>query len=166
MTAKIKTVVESFELDHDKVLAPYVRLIDVQHPKDGSEGTVSNFDIRLTQPNVTNIDTSSLHTIEHAMAGLVRDRIPGLIDASPFGCQTGFHAIFWGTPSVEEVVKAYTSAFESFLEFDLQDVPGVARKQCGAFKMHSLQGAKEWVKIILEQGFSTDPFERKLIGSA
>ena len=41
--------VESFELDHTKVKAPYVRLITVEEGKKGDK--ISNFDLRLVQPN-------------------------------------------------------------------------------------------------------------------
>ncbi|MDR1448192.1 MAG: S-ribosylhomocysteine lyase [Candidatus Ancillula sp.] len=146
--------IESFELDHDAVKAPYVRLIVRESGKHGD--VISNFDIRLSQPNVSNLDPSSIHTIEHCLAGLVRNRIQGLIDISPFGCLTGFHAVFWGEPSVNQVAVVITEAFEALLEFDEEDVPGRSQKQCGTYKMHSLFGAKEWAKKILEQGISTD----------
>lgn len=41
--------VESFELDHTKVKAPYVRLITVEKGQKGDQ--ISNFDLRLVQPN-------------------------------------------------------------------------------------------------------------------
>ena len=96
--------VESFELDHTKVKAPYVRLITVEEGQKGDK--ISNFDLRLVQPNKNAIPTGGLHTIEHLLAGLLRDRIDGYIDCSPFGCRTGFHLLVWGTPSTTEVAKA------------------------------------------------------------
>ena len=36
-------------------------------------------------------------------------------------------------------------------------------KECGNYKDHSLFGAKEWAKEILEKGMSCDPFERKIV---
>ena len=50
---------------------------------------ISNYDLRLTQPNKQAIPTGGLHTIEHTIAVLLRERIPGYIDCSPFGCQIG-----------------------------------------------------------------------------
>lgn len=75
--------VESFQLDHTKVLAPYVRLITVEEGPQGDK--ISNFDLRLVQPNENAIPTAGLHTIEHMLAGLLRDRMDGVIDCSPFG---------------------------------------------------------------------------------
>ena len=68
-----ETVVESFTLDHTKVKAPYVRVIETQAGPNG--GSITNYDLRLTQPNETAIETGGLHTLEHLFAGLVRDEI-------------------------------------------------------------------------------------------
>jgi S-ribosylhomocysteine lyase len=151
---KIETTVESFELDHDSVRAPYVRLISREEGRLGD--IISNFDVRLSQPNVSNLDPSSIHTIEHCLAGLIRDRMDGLIDISPFGCLTGFHAIFWGKVEAEKVAKVVTDSLIALLEFSESDVPGMSRKQCGAYKMHSLFGAKEWAKKVLDERIVTD----------
>ena len=35
-------------------------------------------------------------------------------------------------------------------------------KECGNYKDHSLFAAKEYAKIVLDQGISLDPFERIL----
>ncbi|MGO1931670.1 MAG: S-ribosylhomocysteine lyase, partial [Ruoffia tabacinasalis] len=48
--------VESFTLDHTKVLAPYVRLIGTEKGTQGD--IISNFDLRLIQPNVSAIPTA------------------------------------------------------------------------------------------------------------
>ena len=95
--------VESFQLDHTKVLAPDVRLIGAETGPKGD--VITNFDVRLVQPNEQEIPTAGLHTIEHLMASLIRDRIDGMIDFSPFGCRTGFHMIMWGEHSSEEIAK-------------------------------------------------------------
>ncbi len=151
--------VESFTLDHTAVLAPYVRLISVETGPKGDE--ISNFDLRLVQPNETAIPTGGLHTIEHLLASLLRDRMDGVIDCSPFGCRTGFHLICWGTPSVEEVARALDSSLRAIAtEVTWEDVPGTDVFSCGNYRDHSLFSAKEWAAAIVEQGFSTDPFVR------
>jgi len=154
--------VESFQLDHTKVLAPYVRLIGEE--KGPSGDIISNFDVRLVQPNVEEIPTAGIHTIEHLMASLIRDRIDGMIDFSPFGCRTGFHMIMWGNHTTEEIASVIKSSFEEIADtITWEDVPGTRIEECGNYKDHSLHTAKEWVKLILSRGFSTDPFERKVI---
>lgn len=154
--------VESFTLDHTKVKAPYVRLIAVEKGKAGDE--ISNFDLRLVQPNENEIPTAGLHTIEHLLAGLLRDRLDGVIDCSPFGCRTGFHLITWGTPSTTEVAKALKSSLEEIANnIEWKDVQGTTIESCGNYRDHSLFSAKEWSKKIVAEGISDRPFERHLV---
>lgn len=151
--------VESFTLDHTAVLAPYVRLIGTESGPRGD--VISNFDLRLVQPNEQEIPTGGLHTIEHLLASLVRDRIDGLIDISPFGCRTGFHVIMWGEPDIEALVTAITDSLRAIAE-DVQweDVPGTDAFSCGNYRDHSLHTAREWSKVVLAQGISRDAFAR------
>ena len=154
--------VESFTLDHTKVKAPYVRLITVEEGPKGDK--ISNYDLRLVQPNENAIPTGGLHTIEHLLASLLRDRLDGVIDCSPFGCRTGFHLIVWGEHSTTEVAKALKSSLEEIREkITWEDVPGTTIKTCGNYRDHSLFTAKEWCRDILEKGISDDPFERNVI---
>ncbi|CAN3701810.1 MULTISPECIES: S-ribosylhomocysteine lyase [unclassified Microbacterium] len=151
--------VESFTLDHTAVLAPYVRLIGTESGPRGD--VISNFDLRLVQPNEQEIPTAGLHTIEHLLASLVRDRIEGLIDISPFGCRTGFHVIMWGEPAVADLVEAITGSLRAIAE-DVQwdDVPGTDAFSCGNYRDHSLHSAREWSKVVLDKGISSDAFAR------
>lgn len=152
-------VVESFELDHTIVKAPYVRLIAEEAGPKGD--VITNFDIRFVQPNQNAIDTAGLHTIEHLLAKLIRTRIDGMIDCSPFGCRTGFHMIMWGRPSAEEIAKVITESLEEIATtITWEDVPGTTIESCGNYKDHSLHSAKEWARLILDQGISSDAFER------
>ncbi|RGE23338.1 S-ribosylhomocysteine lyase [Leucobacter sp. wl10] len=154
--------VESFSLDHTRVLAPYVRLIGVERGPRGD--AISNFDVRLVQPNEGEIPTAGLHTIEHTLAALLRTRFDGLIDISPFGCRTGFHLIAWGEPSTETVAAAIKSSLEDLVErVTWEDVPGTEAVSCGNYRDHSLHSAKEWAKRVLDQGISLDAFERSRI---
>ncbi|NRN77567.1 MAG: S-ribosylhomocysteine lyase [Lactobacillus helveticus] len=154
--------VESFTLDHTKVKAPYVRLITEETGKKGD--VISNYDLRLVQPNTNAIPTAGLHTIEHLLAGLLRDRLDGVIDCSPFGCRTGFHLITWGEHSTTEVAKALKGSLDAIAnDIEWKDVQGTDKYSCGNYRDHSLFSAKEWSKEILSQGISDQPFERHII---
>ncbi|AUJ28521.1 S-ribosylhomocysteine lyase [Lactobacillus helveticus] len=154
--------VESFTLDHTKVKAPYIRLITEETGKKGD--VISNYDLRLVQPNTNAIPTAGLHTIEHLLAGLLRDRLDGVIDCSPFGCRTGFHLITWGEHSTTEVAKALKGSLEAIAnDIEWKDVQGTDKYSCGNYRDHSLFSAKEWSKEILSQGISDQPFERHVI---
>lgn len=52
-----EVIVESFELDHTIVKAPYVRLIGEETGPKGD--IISNYDIRLVQPNEDSIPTAA-----------------------------------------------------------------------------------------------------------
>ncbi|GAO99316.1 S-ribosylhomocysteine lyase [Fructobacillus ficulneus] len=154
--------VESFALDHTAVKAPYVRAIAEESGLKGD--LISNFDLRLVQPNENAIPTAGLHTIEHLLAGLLRDRLEGVIDCSPFGCRTGFHLIVWGTPSTEEVARALKSSLEEIRDnIEWEDVQGTDIFSCGNYKDHSLFSAKAWASDILADGISSNPFVREVI---
>lgn len=154
-----EVIVESFELDHTIVKAPYVRLIAEEAGPKGD--VITNFDIRFVQPNENTMDTAGLHTIEHLLAKLIRQRIDGMIDCSPFGCRTGFHMIMWGRPTAEEIAAVITDSLKEIAEtITWEDVPGTTIESCGNYKDHSLHSAKEWAKLILSQGISSDAFNR------
>ncbi len=153
--------IESFTLDHTAVAAPYVRRIGVEHGPGG--GTITNFDVRLTQPNVQEIPTAGIHTLEHMLASLLRDRIAGVIDISPFGCRTGFHLLMWGEPAIPDVAAALSASLRFIAEEAVaSDIPGVSAIECGNYRDHSLHTAREWARAVLEAGISLDPFERVL----
>ena len=157
-----EVIVESFELDHTAVKAPYVRLIGEDTvPK---VDVISNYDIRLVQPTEDSIPTAGIHTIEHLLAMLIRKRIDGMIDCSPFGCRTGFHMIMWGQHDPKTIAQVIKSSLEEIAEAtSWEDVPGTTIESCGNYKDHSLFSAKEWCKLILEQGISDDPFTRHIV---
>jgi S-ribosylhomocysteine lyase len=151
--------IESFTLDHTAVLAPYVRKIGVERGPSGD--AITNFDVRFTQPNVQEIPTAGIHTLEHMLAGLLRDRIDGVIDISPFGCRTGFHLLMWGEPAVPDVAAALTSSLRFIAEDAIEsDIPAVSALECGNYRDHSLHTAREWAKVVLDQGISHDAFSR------
>lgn len=154
--------VESFTLDHTKVKAPYVRLITEETGPKGDK--ITNFDLRFVQPNKSSIETAGLHTFEHLLADLLRDRVEGIIDCSPFGCRTGFHLIVWGEPTAHEIARALKSSLEEIAEKTTwEDVQGVSEISCGNYRDHSLFSAKEWASKIVSEGISDDPFERHLV---
>jgi S-ribosylhomocysteine lyase len=111
--------VESFELDHTKVLAPYVRLAGVSidsrestviemiekgvDPEKANEiveflsTSVVKYDLRFKQPNQGFMETAGMHSLEHLLATYLRDHLDGFIDISPMGCRTGFYLTVWNS---------------------------------------------------------------------
>lgn len=142
--------VESFELDHRKVKAPYIRRCCVLNGKKGDK--VSKFDIRFLQPNKEAFATAAMHGLEHLLAHTLRDKLDGVIDLSPMGCRTGFYLTIWGDRECGEVKSAVEYSLNKVLEAG--EIPARNEIQCGNYKDLSLFGAKEYAKEALEEGFS------------
>ncbi len=137
--------IESFELDHTKVKAPYVRKAGLLKGKYGD--SVTKFDLRLVQPNKRELPTAAIHTLEHLLAGYLREELEEIIDISPMGCRTGFYMTIWGDRTVEEVQSAFIRALEKVTKADT--VPATNDIQCGNYRDHSLFSAKEYAKLVL-----------------
>ncbi|MBB6691002.1 S-ribosylhomocysteine lyase [Cohnella xylanilytica] len=146
--------VESFELDHTIVKAPYVRLAGTERNDKGS--VIQKYDLRFLQPNKDALPTATVHTLEHLLATYLRDELPGIIDVSPMGCRTGFYMIIWDEHEPRDVAAALTKVLNKVVETDY--VPAVSALECGNYKDHSLFSAQEYAKIVLSAGISDDPF--------
>lgn len=142
--------VESFELDHRKVKAPYIRKCCVLGGEKGDK--VSKFDIRFLQPNKEAFGTASMHGLEHLLAHTLRDKLEGVIDLSPMGCRTGFYLTIWGDRNCNDIKEAVEYSLNKVLE--ATEVPAKNEVQCGNYRDLSLFGAQEYAKEALEKGFS------------
>lgn len=142
--------VESFELDHRKVKAPYVRKCCTLGGVKGDK--VSKFDLRFLQPNLESFGTAAMHGLEHLLATELRNFLDDVIDLSPMGCRTGFYLILWGDRSTTEVREALEKTLNVVLE--AEEIPAANEIQCGNYKDLSLFGAKEYTKKVLKEGFT------------
>lgn len=145
--------VESFELDHNAVVAPYVRHCGVH--KVGSDGVVNKFDIRFCQPNKQAMKPEAIHSLEHMVAYTIRDVAAkkydhfDIIDISPMGCQTGYYLVVSGEPTVDEIIDLLEDTMKACLQ--LEEVPAATEKECGQAKLHNLEEAKKLIHFWLEQ---------------
>ena len=69
--------VESFNLDHRAVKAPYVRVADTKTLPGGD--VLTKFDIRFAQPNVAHLEMPTVHSLEHLMAEHMRSHTDAVI---------------------------------------------------------------------------------------
>jgi S-ribosylhomocysteine lyase len=147
--------VDSFNLDHTKVTAPFVRLAS---KKVGPKGdVVTKFDIRFTQPNKEFMSTGTIHTLEHLVAEYIRDELKGVIDFSPMGCRTGFYFTIFGDHEESYIAEHMSNVLKKVAVWD-KPVPATTEKECGNYKDHDLEGAKEmaarWVEGIGKNGWN------------
>lgn len=144
MTPKMN--VESFNLDHTKVKAPYLRLAD---KKTGSHGdTIYKYDFRICQPNQAHMEMPALHSLEHLMAELSRNHSSCVVDISPMGCQTGFYVALLNDGSYESALNLLEATLRDVLTATA--VPACNEKQCGWAASHSLEGAQALARYMLD----------------
>ena len=151
-------LLDSFTVDHTKMIAPAVRVAKRMKTPSGDDITV--FDLRFCKPNKDKLSTKGIHTLEHLFAGFMRDHLNSdsveIIDISPMGCRTGFYMSLLGKPKKKEVAKAWEKSMKDVLKVKSQkDIPELNIYQCGTYKMHSLDDAKDIAKRILSQGIGT-----------
>ena len=142
--------VESFELDHRKVKAPYIRKCCLLNGPQGD--SVTKFDIRFLQPNKEAFGTAAMHGLEHLLAYELRNNLEGIIDLSPMGCRTGFYLSIFGDREASEIKVAIENALKEVLK--ATEIPAANDIQCGNYRDLSLFGAKEYAKEALDRGFS------------
>lgn len=142
--------VESFELDHRKVKAPYIRKCCLLNGPQGD--SVTKFDIRFLQPNKEAFGTAAMHGLEHLLAYELRNNLDGIIDLSPMGCRTGFYLSVFGDREASEIKVAIENALNEVLK--ATEIPAANDIQCGNYRDLSLFGAKEYAKEALSRGFS------------
>ena len=98
-----KMNVESFNLDHTKVKAPYIRLAGVTEGENGD--VIHKYDLRFKQPNQAHMEMPALHSLEHLMAELIRNHHNSVVDLSPMGCQTGFYLTVINHDDFDEILE-------------------------------------------------------------
>ncbi len=142
-----KMNVESFNLDHTKVKAPYLRLAD---KKIGEKGDVIfKYDLRLCQPNKEHMDMPALHSLEHLLAELSRNHSDHVLDIGPMGCQTGFYVSLINEESYDNALALIEQTLKDVLL--ATEVPACNEVQCGWAASHSLEGAKKLAQALLDK---------------
>ncbi len=148
-------LLDSFKVDHTKMIAPAVRFAKHMTGKKGDKVTV--YDLRFTVPNIEdNLSSEGIHTLEHLFAGFMRDHLNSddveIIDISPMGCRTGFYMSLFGEPSEDVVAKAWENSMKDILNVKSKlDIPELNEFQCGTCKMHSLEDAKQIARNVLNK---------------
>ena len=137
--------VESFNLDHTKVVAPYVRLAGTNKGIHGDE--IYKYDLRFLQPNKEHMEMPALHSLEHLMAELSRNHSDKIVDISPMGCQTGYYLSVINHDDFDAVLELLEKTLTDVLA--ATEVPACNVVQCGWAASHSLEGAKELARNML-----------------
>lgn len=146
MTENKKMNVESFNFNHTKVSAPYVRLVGVTK---GKVDEIRKYDVRFCQPNKDHMDMAGLHSLEHMAAEFIRNHLDCVIDWGPMGCQTGFYLSVLNHADYDALLVVLEKTLNDVLT--ATEVPACNEYQCGWAANHSLQGAKGIAKKMLAE---------------
>ena len=139
--------VESFNLDHTKVAAPFIRLADRKELPHGD--TLVKYDIRFKQPNAEHLEMPAVHSLEHMFAEHARNHADNVIDFGPMGCQTGFYVSLLNEPDYQTALNLIEDTLKDVL--NATEVPACNEVQCGWAASHSLDGAKALAQKLLDK---------------
>jgi|SRR5690625_620873 len=137
--------VESFNLDHTKVKAPYVRLAGTHEGDHGD--IIYKYDVRFKQPNKEHMEMPSVHSLEHLLAMYSRNYSDKIVDVSPMGCQTGFYLTVMNLDDYDTVLEIIEKVLKDVLT--TEKVPATTEEQCGFAASHNLAGAKQLAEEML-----------------
>ncbi len=139
--------VESFNLDHRAVRAPYIRVADRKVLPHGD--VLVKYDVRFCQPNREHLEMPVMHSLEHTIAENLRNHADYVVDFSPMGCQTGFYLIVVGDHDDAAIRDLVAATLADVLA--ATEVPAANEVQCGWGASHSLAGAQEAARRMLDK---------------
>lgn len=139
--------VQSFKIDHKKL----EKGIHVSSRILVSDITIRKYDIRLRKPNTEPMETGVVHTLEHLLATEFRKKVLGVIDISPMGCRTGFYLCVISPDGYKDkdvqLQQDILKSIENILDYNT--IPGATEEECGNYRDHNLEEAKNEVKSFL-----------------
>ena len=138
--------VESFNLDHTKVRAPFIRLADIKRLPHGD--VLTKYDIRFCQPGREHLEMKAVHSIEHSFAEFSRNHCDTVVDFSPMGCQTGFYLLVRGADH-HAVLDVLRESLQKVIDHE-GAVFGASRKECGNYRSLDLEKAKDECRRYLD----------------
>ena len=128
--------IASFTINHDTLTEGiYISRID---------GDITTYDLRFIRPNTPPfLEQKALHTIEHLFATFLRNSkfSENIIYFGPMGCRTGFYLLVRNL-SEENTVALLKEVLDLSIDFE-GEIPGSSKIECGNYKEHDLDGAKE-----------------------
>lgn len=129
--------IASFTVDHTKIdKGMYISRID---------GDVITYDVRMKKPNGGDyLSYAAAHTIEHLFATFARNTAfsDSIIYVGPMGCRTGFYFLTRDSISYSEAISIVADSMKFIKDFG-GEIPGTSAEECGNYKEHDLEGAKE-----------------------
>src|SRR5690625_402945 len=95
------------------------------------------------------MDMPSIHSLEHMMAEFSRNHSDKIVDITPMGCQTGFYLSVINHDNYDDMTQLVEKTLQDVL--DATEVPACNEVQCGWAASHSLEGAQQLAKKMLDK---------------
>lgn len=116
------------------------------------DGDVVTYDIRMKIPNGGDyLPNAAMHTFEHLFATYARNTSFSnqIVYVGPMGCRTGFYFLVRDSMSHKDVLSLLKKTFDFVVHFK-DEIPGTKPEECGNYREHDLQGAKEFSRDMLK----------------
>lgn len=135
--------IASFSVNHDLLdRGMYISRVD---------GDVVTYDIRMKKPNGGDyLKNGAIHTFEHLFATYARNTASSdqIVYIGPMGCRTGFYLLTRDTLSHSQALRLVQDSLRFIADFT-GEIPGTRREECGNYREHDLNGAKEAAREML-----------------
>ncbi len=135
------------ELDHRTLRAPHIKLRSATVGEKGD--VVYCIDLRTNRPNVDQLSTTELHSLEHFLLAGFRKYLPeNFLSIGIMGCQTGFYLVLLNEGRADRICEVYQRILQDVLA--ATEVPYANIEQCGNYRNHSLDQAQKLARRVLE----------------
>ena len=67
------------------------------------------------------------------------------------GCLTGNYLLIQGDLEPKDIVELMQDTFRFIADYDKEEIPGAAPKDCGNWQLHNLSEARKEAKIFLNE---------------
>ena len=144
--------IASFALNHD-VLQKGMYL-------SRTDGDILTYDLRMRVPNQGDyLDNAAIHTFEHLFATFARNTPDQnqIVYFGPMGCRTGFYLLTRDALPHTGAIQLTKDAMDFIANYN-EEIPGTKKEECGNYKEHDLQKAKDEAKTQHEllRGWTVD----------
>ncbi|MFD7749844.1 S-ribosylhomocysteine lyase [Streptomyces sp. NPDC059698] len=124
------------DIDHRIVSAPYLRVVE---QRTAGSTRLTQWDFRVTQPNIERMSTTTAHSLEHCLGVFVREATQSVLNIGPMGCLTGFYITTVDVDGYDPMADVLEQALTTTTS--IESVPLANDRQCGWAQDHSAEAA-------------------------
>lgn len=127
------------DIDHRFMTPPSLRIQHTHRTPGGDD--VYIWDLRVAQPNLSNMAMPVVHSLEHFLATYLREASENVVAVAPMGCQTGFYIVVIGLGDFDAISALLAGALNRIRS--ARQIPLADPIHCGWAENHTLVGARE-----------------------